>query len=92
MSVYALFPSIVYTLCGATSIACAYLLAKSYLKNRVALLLWSAISFALLAANNLLVILDLLLLPQIDLRMPRILLSFAAGAVLLFGFIWRREE
>lgn len=87
-----LFPWIVYLLCGVTSIVCAYLLAKSYLKNRTPLLLWSAACFALLAANNLVVIADMLLIPTVDLRMPRLLLSCAAGAVLLFGFIWTRDE
>lgn len=89
---YELFPSIVYLLCGVTSIVCAYLLAKSYLKNRTPLLLWSAVCFALLAANNLVVIADMLLIPTVDLRMPRLLLSCAAGAVLLFGFIWSSDE
>ena len=89
---YELFPSIVYLLCGVTSIVCAYLLAKSYLKTRARLLLWSAACFALLAANNLVVIVDMLLLPAVDLRMPRLLLSCAAGAVLLVGFIWTRDE
>jgi len=56
------------------------------------LLLWSALCFTFLAANNLLVIIDLLVLPSVDLRLLRLLLSFAAGAVLLFGLIWDVEE
>jgi hypothetical protein len=93
VTVYQLFPSIVYLLCGLTSIVCACLLAKSYVTSRAPLLLWSAACFALLAANNLVVIVDMLLTPPtVDLRMPRLLLSCAAGAVLLFGFIWTKDE
>ena len=84
--------AIVYLLCGLASAICAALLARSYLRSRARLLLWSALCFAFLAANNLLVIMDLLLLPAVDLRLPRLLLSFAAGAVLLFGLIWDVEE
>lgn len=87
-----LFTAIVYLLCGLASAICAVLLARSYLRSRARLLLWSALCFAFLATNNLLVILDLLVLPTVDLRVPRLLLSLAAGAVLLFGFIWDVEE
>lgn len=86
------FTAIVYLLCGLASAICAALLARSYLRSRARLLLWSAFCFAFLAANNLLVIIDLLVLPAVDLRLPRLLLSFAAGAVLLFGLIWDVEE
>lgn len=87
-----LFAAAVYLLCGLTSATCAALLAKTFLRSGARLLLWSALCFALLACNNLLVIIDLLLLPSLDLRLPRLLLSFAAGAVLLFGFVWDVEE
>jgi hypothetical protein len=53
--------------------------------------MWSASCFALLAANNLLVIFDILVLPDIDLRLYRLVLSLAAASVLLFGFIWDVE-
>lgn len=86
------FPAIVYLLCFATSAACALLLARSYRRSGMRLLLWSASCFALLAANNLFVIVDLLLIHDIDLGLVRLLLALAAVAVLLFGFIWDMEE
>ena len=88
----AYFPAAVYTLCFLTSSACAWLLARSYWRTRTRLLLWSALCFALLAANNLVVIVDLVLLPAFDFRLARLSLSLAAVSVLLFGFIWDREE
>ena len=86
------FPTAVYTLCFLTSSACALLLARNYWRTGARLLLWSALCFLFLAANNLVVILDLLVLPRIDFRLVRHLLSLAALGVLLFGFIWDLEE
>lgn len=86
------FPAAVYFLCFATSSACAWLLARSYRRTFARLLLWSALCFVLLAANNLLVIMDMLVIREVNLAIPRLLLSLGAVGVLLFGFIWDLEE
>lgn len=86
------FPAAVYLLCFVTSSACAVLLARNYRGTRARLLLWSALCFGLLALNNLAVVLDLLILPERDFRLTRLFLSLGAVGVLLFGFIWDREE
>ena len=86
------FPASVYLLCFLTSAACAVLLARSCRRTGARLLFWSALCFLFLAANNLLVIVDLLVLPDADFRLFRYLLALAALAVLLFGFIWDLEE
>ena len=87
-----IFPTAVYFLCFATSSACSFLLARSYRRTGARLLLWSAICFLFLAANNLMVILDLLVLPEVNLSLVRLSFSAAALAVLLFGFVWDLEE
>jgi hypothetical protein len=87
-----LFPTAVYLLCFLTSSACAYLLARSYARTRARLLLWSALCFLFLAANNLAVVVDLLVLPQFNFSLLRIVLSLAAVGVLLFGLVWDLEE
>jgi hypothetical protein len=88
------FPAVVYVLCFLTSGACAWLLGRSYSRSGVRLLLWSSISFAFLAANNLVLVLDLVVWPQpeVDLRLPRLLLAVAAGASLIWGFVWDLER
>jgi hypothetical protein len=86
------FPAIVYLLCFATSAACTLLLGRSWRRSGMRLLLWSALCFGLLAANNLFVIVDLLLIRDVDLGLVRLLLSLGAVAVLLFGFIWDMDE
>jgi hypothetical protein len=78
----------VYLLCLAASAGCAALLVRSYAVNRARLLLWSAACFVLLAFNNLLVVIDLLLLPAVDLLVLRQLASLAAITVLIVGFVW----
>ena len=86
------FQAAVYLLCFVTSSACALLLARSHARTRARLLLWSALCFGLLALNNLVVVVDLLILPGRDFRLARLLLALGAVCVLLFGFIWDREE
>lgn len=86
------FRTAVYLLCFATSCACAILLARSYAHTGARLLLWSALCFTLLAGNNLMVVIDLLVLPDVNLTVARLGFSAAATAVLLFGFIWDLED
>ena len=86
------FAAIVYLLCFATSSACAWLLFVGWRRARARLLFWSSLCFVFLAANNLVVVLDLLFLPHVDLRLERLLLALVALLVLLFGFIWDVEE
>ena len=86
------FQTLVYLLCFLTSAACGVLLARSFARTGARLLLWSAAAFGLLALNNLLVILDLVLIKEISLQLPRLLLSLCAVGVLLIGFIWDLEE
>ena len=86
------FPTAVYLLCFATSAACAFLLARNYRRTRARLLLWSAACFLLLALNNFVVVLDLLVIPDVSFRLVRIVLALSAVSVLLFGFIWDLEK
>ena len=90
----AVFPTAVYILCFLTSVACAWLLGRSYLANRTRLLLWSSICFFFLSLNNLALVLDLVVWPspEVDLRLPRLLLALAAAVSLIWGFVWEVEE
>jgi hypothetical protein len=87
-----LFPAAVYILCFLTSGACAWLLGRSYLANRTRLLLWSSICFVFLALNNLVLVLDLVVLPSYDLRLARLVLALAAVVALIWGFVWEVED
>ena len=88
-----LFPAVVYVLCFLTSAACAWLLGRSYRATGARLLFWSSVCFAFLAANNLALIVDLLLFPEVyDLRIVRLSLALAAVVSLIWGFVWQAEE
>lgn len=80
--------SVVYALCAITSAVCALLLGRAYRASRARLLLWSSLSFAGLALNNLLLFLDLVMLPSIDLSLYRGLVAAISVMVLLLGLIW----
>jgi hypothetical protein len=80
-----------YFVCLLSSLACMLLLLRGYGRTGMRLLLWSGICFVCLSLNNLLLMVDVVLLPDVDLRPYRLALSLAAGTVLLFGFIWEAK-
>lgn len=80
-------PAAVYLLCLLTSLGCAILLVRAWLRTRTTLLLWTALCFVLLAVNNLLLVADALVFPDIDLRLWRHATALAAVTVLLYGFV-----
>jgi hypothetical protein len=80
---------IVYVLCAATSILCALLLLRGYLRTRTRLLMWSTWCFVGLAINNILLFLDLAIFPDtIDLRLIRAASALAGMLLLVVGLIW----
>jgi hypothetical protein len=83
--------TLVYSLCFAASALCAWLLVRSYLRQRTRLLVWSAACFILLAANNFFVVLDVLVLPDVDLSAARTGAALLGISLLLYGFIFERD-
>ena len=79
---------VVYCLGALTSFACALLLLRGYSRGRRKLLLWSGLCFLGLAVNNILIFLDLVVLPEVDLYLLRLLTTCVAMALLLYGLIW----
>jgi hypothetical protein len=78
----------VYVLCGLTSAACALLLVRSYVKSRTRLLLWNSACFLGLAANNVLVYVDKVASPTIDLSIHRSAIALVSMLILVFGLVW----
>lgn len=78
---------LVYVLCALTSLACAVLLLRGYLRTRVRLLLWSGLCFVGLALNNALLVVDENTLVT-DLSNLRTLPALAGVALLVYGLIW----
>jgi hypothetical protein len=86
------FTAVVFFLCMLTSAACMVLLVRGWRSTRAKLLLWSSLCFVFLAINNLLVFVDIIVLPySVDLLPFRQAASLAAVSVLLYGFIWEAD-
>jgi hypothetical protein len=82
---------IIYGLCALTAVLCAALLLQSYRRGRYPLLLWSGLCFAGLSINNLLLVIDKLIVPDIDLSPWRSAAALLAMCVLLYGLVWNAE-
>lgn len=85
-------PVAVYGMCLATSVVCALLLLRAFLSSRTKLLLYTAIGFGFLALNNLFLVGDVVVFPDVNLWPYRQATSFAAIAVLLYGFVFEVES
>ena len=83
---------VIYSLCALTSFACCVLLWRGWRAGGNRLLLWSALCFAGLTVNNLLLVIDKVVLPtQVDLYTSRLVSALVAVSLLLFGLVWEEE-
>jgi Family of unknown function (DUF5985) len=83
--------AIVYILGALTSLTCAALLFRGYSRGKRRLLLWSGLCFTGLTVSNLLVFVDLIVVPGRDLYLWRLSTTGLAMALLLYGLIWESE-
>lgn len=83
---------IVYALCSLTSGACAILLGRMAMQTKQRLLIWSSLGFAGLFLNNILLFVDEIVLPNVDLSVVRIVPAALGLMVLCFGLIWDAER
>ena len=83
--------AIIYTLCTLTALLCAVMLLRAFGRTHYRLLLWSGLCFVGLTLNNLMLVLDKLAFPDIDLSVVRTAIALAAMIVLLYGLIWEAE-
>jgi hypothetical protein len=79
---------LVYAMCSGAAALSTVLLLRGYLRTRTRLLLWSTFCFAALTANNVLVILDLVILPHVDLFIWRTVAALVGVIALLWGLLW----
>jgi hypothetical protein len=82
---------VVYMLGTLVTLACGILLLRGYLRGRKRLLFWSGLCFLALAVSNLLVFIDLVILPEVDLYRWRLSVATIAMMLLLFGLIWEGD-
>ncbi|MGE5639636.1 MAG: DUF5985 family protein [Clostridia bacterium] len=83
---------VLLALAALTSLACMALLFRGYARTAARLLFWSALSFVFFALNNVLLFVDIIVLPtQVDLRLYRLLAALAGIACLLYAFVWEAD-
>jgi hypothetical protein len=80
--------ALVYVLCALTSTLCAVMLLANYRSSRTRLLFWSALGFLGMALNNILLVLDVLVVPHLDLSIVRTLPAVLGVCVWVWGFVW----
>jgi hypothetical protein len=79
---------VLYAVAVLSSGTCALLLFRGYLRQRLRLLMWSGICFICLTINNVALFVDLIVFPEIDLRLARLIPALTGMTLLLYGFIW----
>lgn len=80
--------ALIYSLCAMAAGCCAWLLFRAFRASRARLLLWSGICFAFLAVNNVVLVLDLLVFPSVNLFVVRNAAALLAVAAMLYGLVW----
>jgi hypothetical protein len=83
--------AVIYTLCALTSILCFVLLWRSWRTSGARLLFWSALCFAALSVNNVLLVLDNLVFVEVNLVKARLAAALVAVLLLLFGLVWEED-
>jgi len=81
------FKIALYVVAIVSSGTCAILLLRAYVHRHVRLLMWSGICFVGLTINNVALFADLVVFPQLDLRLARQLPALIGMMFLLYGFI-----
>jgi hypothetical protein len=80
--------TVIYLLCALTALACAVLLLRGYAQSRVRLLLWVGLCFVGLTLNNVLLLIDMRVVPTLDLSLWRSLPALAGLMLLIYGLVW----
>jgi len=81
----------VYIFAALISLTCSLLLMRAYGRTRRRLLFWSGLCFIGLTVSNLLIFLDLVVFPNVDLYFWRLITAVVAMLLLLYGLIWEGE-
>jgi hypothetical protein len=79
---------LIYSLCALTSLACAGALLHAWQRTRHRLLMWSGWCFLGLFINNILLVLDKLAFPDLDLSVLRLVTALVSLCLLLYGLVY----
>jgi hypothetical protein len=83
--------AIIYSLCALLALGVAVLLWRHYARTRSRLAFWIACCFTGLAANNVVLVIDKLVVPASDLQLLRHGIALVSMSLLLFGLIYEED-
>jgi len=79
--------ALVYVSCALVALACSVLLLRGHRNSGARLLFWSGLCFAGLTVTNVIVFVDLVLVPELDLSLWRNLTTLVGVGFLVFGLV-----
>lgn len=83
---------VIYILAAATCLLCTVLLLRQWGATRLKLLFWSGICFLTLTAANILLFIDRVLVPDVNLINYRLGVTLLAVIFMLYGLVTGRKE
>jgi hypothetical protein len=86
-----MIPGAVYLLCAGTCLLCALLLFRGYARTGVRLLFWSGLCFVGLMLDNLMLYVDVVMVPEVSLVVWRKIPGLIAITLLVYGLIWESK-
>jgi hypothetical protein len=81
----------IYGLCAFTAFLCSGMLLRGYFANKYKMLLWGGLCFAGMTINNIILIIDKIYVPEMDLTNWRLVSAMISMLILLYGLIWDSE-
>lgn len=82
----------IYILASATCLLCTVLLLRQWRATKLKLLFWSGVCFLTLTVANVLLFVDRVLVPHIDLIIYRLAVTLLAVVFMLYGLVTGRKE
>jgi peptidoglycan/LPS O-acetylase OafA/YrhL len=82
---------VIYGLCALLSLAIALMLWRQQRRMPARIIYWTALCFSGLALGNVVLVLDKLVFPELDLRVWRHSISLVSIGLLLYGLVYEDE-
>jgi hypothetical protein len=83
---------VIYLLAAGTCVLCTLLLLRQWRKTRLRLLFWSGVCFFTLTFANILLFVDLIIVPGVSLTFYRLGVTLLAIVFMLYGLVTFRSD
>jgi hypothetical protein len=83
--------AILYSLCALIALFCAVMLLRSFKRTGYELLRWSSYCFFGFTVNNVLLFMDRVVFPDVDMHLWRLLTALISVGLLVYGLVFKSE-